>query len=115
MGAFAGWQSNKLDPAVAATIQTSPGKGKESKWLPSPPIASNDGPIQGNARFRTVPGDELLHSKFIVSPGTRRTETFEDSGFRVIEIRKPQDYLAVWWLTFLVAHTNGLHAVDGTS
>ena len=63
-------------------------------------------------RFRTIPGDELLHCELVVSPGMRGTQTVQDSGFRMIQIRQPQNDLAMGWFSASLAHARGLHAAE---
>jgi hypothetical protein len=50
----------------------------------------------------TILGDELLHRKFVVSPGTRRPETVEKGRSRVIQFQKSKGALAAHWLRLLL-------------
>ena len=47
--------------------------------------------VECEARFRAVPGRELLDGVFINPARGRRTETVEDRHFAMIEVRYPED------------------------
>jgi len=61
-------------------------------------------------RLRTIPGDELLHCKPVVSSRMRRTQAVEYGGFCVIRIWKLQNELAARWPSVTFVHISGLHA-----
>ena len=58
-------------------------------------------------------GDELLYGELVVASGVRRTQTLEDRGFRMIQIRQPKnDFAARRFPALLLAHACGLPTAD---
>ena len=72
--------------------------------------SENNGPLQCKARFRAVPGNELLDGELVVPSGVRGTEAVEDRGFRVIQIRQPKNLRQV--VPALLAHACRFQTAD---
>ena len=71
--------------------------------------SQNDSSVQGQSRLGTIPADELLHRKLVVSPRMRRAEAVEYRRFSVVQIWKLQNNLATRWPSVSFAHMSGLH------
>jgi hypothetical protein len=67
-------------------------------------VANYHNAIESQARFRTVPGNELLQGVFIDAPRIRGCKAIQYSQFGVIEVGKTQDNAAVVRFNFLATH-----------
>ena len=61
--------------------------GRQAAILQVNPIPHHHGFVEGQAWFRTVPGDELIDRMLVSAPRVRRTEAPQDCCFRVLQIR----------------------------
>ena len=52
------------------------------------PIAKHNGAIEREARFRTIPGDELPDGMVVGALAGGRRQAIEDGGLRLFEIRQ---------------------------
>lgn len=70
-------------------------------------VSSNDGLVEGEARFRAISGDETADRAIVRSLRTRRGQTSQDCGFRLFEIRQLQDSSRIAF-TVVLSHSSSL-------
>lgn len=68
--------------------------GRKASLLQVKAIAQNHRFVEGQSRFRTIPGDELIYSMLISALRVRRTKAPEHCRFRVFQFRNTE--LSLW-------------------
>lgn len=70
-----------------------PGAGRQMPIFQVHAIPEYNGLAEREPRLRAVPFDELLNGVPVASLRIDRTETIQNRGFRLIQVRQPQHRL----------------------
>ena len=71
-------------------------------------VPNHDDAVEGEARFGTVPGNELIDGILVHSARAWRTEAVENGPLTMIQIRQSKGPATVVRLNFWLAHGDGL-------